>query len=77
MDGVGDFTSFLVKLLCGLYSLGWTSEHGRRQVLIVFVLLRLRPHANRASLARFNINRQWEHLQAKYVGTGHADTTKL
>ena len=26
---------------------------------------------------RFNINRQWEHLQAKYVGTGHADTTKL
>uniref|UniRef100_M4C4L0 Splicing factor subunit n=2 Tax=Peronosporaceae TaxID=4777 RepID=M4C4L0_HYAAE len=26
---------------------------------------------------RFNINRQWEHLQAKYVGTGHADTTKF
>jgi splicing factor 3B subunit 5 len=24
-----------------------------------------------------NINRAWEHLQAKYVGTGHADTTKL
>jgi splicing factor 3B subunit 5 len=26
---------------------------------------------------RMNINRSWEHLQAKYVGTGHADTTKL
>ncbi|RLN90390.1 hypothetical protein BBJ28_00015383 [Nothophytophthora sp. Chile5] len=26
---------------------------------------------------RFNVNRQWEHLQAKYVGTGHADTTKF
>ena len=26
---------------------------------------------------RFNINRNWEHLQAKYVGTGHADTSKF
>ncbi|RHY35601.1 hypothetical protein DYB28_009855, partial [Aphanomyces astaci] len=26
---------------------------------------------------RYNINRQWEHLQAKYVGTGHADTSKF
>ncbi|CAM9138799.1 unnamed protein product [Chrysoparadoxa australica] len=25
---------------------------------------------------RFNINRSWEHIQNKYVGTGHADTTK-
>ena len=26
---------------------------------------------------RFNINSQLEHLQAKYVGTGHADLTRL
>lgn len=26
---------------------------------------------------RFNINAQIEHLQAKYVGTGHADMTKF
>jgi splicing factor 3B subunit 5 len=26
---------------------------------------------------RFNINSQIEHLQAKYVGTGHADLTKF
>ena len=25
---------------------------------------------------RFNINSQLEHLQSRYVGTGHADTTK-
>ncbi|EIE77477.1 hypothetical protein G6F57_006612 [Rhizopus arrhizus] len=25
---------------------------------------------------RFNINSQIEHLQSKYVGTGHADTIK-
>eukprot|EP00298_Acanthocystis_sp_HF-20_P004878 c15189_g1_i1.p1 GENE.c15189_g1_i1~~c15189_g1_i1.p1 ORF type:complete len:101 (-),score=35.82 c15189_g1_i1:91-351(-) len=25
---------------------------------------------------RFNINSQLEHLQSKYVGTGHADTVK-
>jgi splicing factor 3B subunit 5 len=25
---------------------------------------------------RFNINSQIEHLQARYVGTGHADTTR-
>ena len=31
-----------------------------------------------ATLAeRFNINSQIEHLQAKYVGTGHADLTKF
>lgn len=26
---------------------------------------------------RFNINSQLEHLQMKYVGTGHADISKL
>lgn len=26
---------------------------------------------------RFNINSQLEHLQSKYVGTGHADVTKF
>lgn len=26
---------------------------------------------------RFNINSQLEHLQAKYVGTGHADVNRL
>lgn len=26
---------------------------------------------------RFNINSQLEHLQAKYVGTGHADMNRL
>ncbi|KAJ6897668.1 hypothetical protein NC652_024464 [Populus alba x Populus x berolinensis] len=26
---------------------------------------------------RFNINSQLEHLQAKYVGTGHADLNRL
>ncbi|KAI3432445.1 hypothetical protein D9Q98_003997 [Chlorella vulgaris] len=31
-----------------------------------------------ASLAdRFNINAQLEHLQAKYVGTGHADINRF
>lgn len=26
---------------------------------------------------RYNVNTQLEHLQAKYMGTGHADTTKF
>ncbi|CAN0344926.1 unnamed protein product, partial [Ectocarpus sp. 12 AP-2014] len=26
---------------------------------------------------RFNMNRSWDHIQNKYVGTGHSDTTKL
>merc|ERR1712166_1325760 len=30
-----------------------------------------------SSAARFNINSQLEHLQSKYIGTGHADTTKF
>ena len=25
---------------------------------------------------RYNIHSQLEHLQSKYIGTGHADTTK-
>ena len=25
---------------------------------------------------RYNINSQLEHLQSKYIGTGHADTNK-
>ena len=29
------------------------------------------------SQERFSVHSQLEHLQAKYVGTGHADTTKL
>ena len=28
------------------------------------------------SAGRFNILSQMEHLQSKYMGTGHADTTK-
>eukprot|EP00038_Savillea_parva_P026504 m.54722 g.54722 ORF g.54722 m.54722 type:complete len:87 (-) comp7551_c0_seq3:224-484(-) len=27
--------------------------------------------------SRYNIHSQLEHLQSKYVGTGHADTTKF
>ncbi|GJN16109.1 hypothetical protein PR202_gb03064 [Eleusine coracana subsp. coracana] len=34
------------------------------------------PTAHEAS-DRFNINSQLEHLQAKYVGTGHADLTRF
>jgi len=30
-----------------------------------------------SSADRFNINSQLEHLQSKYIGTGHADTTKF
>ena len=26
---------------------------------------------------RMNINRSWDHIQAKYVGTGHSDMTKF
>eukprot|EP00752_Nemacystus_decipiens_P004948 g4501.t1 len=26
---------------------------------------------------RFNMNRSWDHIQNKYVGTGHSDTTKF
>ena len=26
---------------------------------------------------RYNIHSQLEHLQSKYIGTGHADTTKF
>jgi hypothetical protein len=25
---------------------------------------------------RMNINRSWDHIQAKFVGTGHSDMTK-
>eukprot|EP00753_Platysulcus_tardus_P005429 PLAT13310.1.p3 GENE.PLAT13310.1~~PLAT13310.1.p3 ORF type:complete len:100 (-),score=21.54 PLAT13310.1:548-808(-) len=28
-------------------------------------------------MSQLSLNRQWEHLQVKYVGTGHADTTKF
>ncbi|MEO1175509.1 MAG: splicing factor 3B subunit 5 family protein, partial [Myxococcota bacterium] len=28
------------------------------------------------SCDRMNINRSWDHIQAKYVGTGHSDMTK-
>ena len=44
---------------------------------------RRRRRRRRASVAvmtsqeRFSVHSQLEHLQAKYVGTGHADTTKL
>ena len=26
---------------------------------------------------RMNINRSWEHIQQKYVGTGHVDMSKF
>lgn len=26
---------------------------------------------------RFSINKSWEHVQSKFVGTGHGDTTKF
>ena len=26
---------------------------------------------------RQNVNKSWEHIQAKYVGTGHSDMTKF
>ena len=26
---------------------------------------------------RFNFNKSWEHIQNKYVGTGHSDITKF
>ncbi|CAG8664768.1 3719_t:CDS:2, partial [Paraglomus occultum] len=29
------------------------------------------------NMDRFNLNSQLEHLQSKYVGTGHADTNKF
>lgn len=29
-----------------------------------------------AGAERYNIHSQLEHLQSKYIGTGHADTTK-
>lgn len=32
--------------------------------------------AHMAMKEKFNIQTQLEHLQMKYVGTGHADTTK-
>ncbi|XP_047057701.1 uncharacterized protein At4g14342-like [Lolium rigidum] len=42
---------------------------------------RLRDYWSLVSLhrlaTRFNINSQLEHLQAKYVGTGHADLTRF
>ncbi|WVZ92693.1 hypothetical protein U9M48_038739, partial [Paspalum notatum var. saurae] len=36
-----------------------------------------RPLASPQASDRFNINSQLEHLQAKYVGTGHADLTRF
>uniref|UniRef100_A0A803MBP3 Uncharacterized protein n=1 Tax=Chenopodium quinoa TaxID=63459 RepID=A0A803MBP3_CHEQI len=40
---------------------------------------RMEHHGNVVDLAsdRFNINSQLEHLQAKYVGTGHADLNRF
>mmetsp|Transcript_24073 Transcript_24073/g.95562 ORF Transcript_24073/g.95562 Transcript_24073/m.95562 type:complete len:89 (+) Transcript_24073:134-400(+) len=29
------------------------------------------------SCDRMNINRSWDHIQSKYVGTGHSDMTKF
>ncbi|KAG5190252.1 splicing factor 3B subunit 5/RDS3 complex subunit 10 [Tribonema minus] len=26
---------------------------------------------------RFNFNKSWDHIQAKFVGTGHGDTSKF
>ena len=35
-----------------------------------------RTHACMQAADRYNINRSWEHIQNKYVGTGHPDLTK-
>nr|GMD22103.1 Splicing factor 3B subunit 5/RDS3 complex subunit 10 [Ipomoea batatas] len=45
-------------------------------------LLRISSHCRlcrqlRRASDRFNINSQLEHLQARYVGTGHADLTRF
>lgn len=47
-------------------------------VSLFLLLLLLISSLKMATLSdRFNINSQIEHLQAKYVGTGHADITKF
>lgn len=35
------------------------------------------PFAMASAADRFNINNQLEHLQSRYVGTGHADTNRF
>ncbi|XP_042942701.1 uncharacterized protein At4g14342-like [Carya illinoinensis] len=37
----------------------------------------IRPDVKMQASDRFNINSQLEHLQAKYVGTGHADLNRF
>ncbi|RLN74847.1 hypothetical protein BBJ28_00022290, partial [Nothophytophthora sp. Chile5] len=55
-------------------SVGLTAPLLTRLRLSLVVVYRIDPVQ---AADRFNVNRQWEHLQAKYVGTGHADTTKF
>ena len=45
--------------------------------LSLSIVGRLRCQHAMTSQERFSVHSQLEHLQAKYVGTGHADTTKL
>lgn len=64
----------MVSVFCGSCVLQWCAggSGARRVAERVVHLLWLRWQAD-----RFNINSQLEHLQMKYVGTGHADASKL
>ena len=41
-----------------------------------FLILRIFFHREKMG-ERYNIHSQLEHLQSKYIGTGHGDTTKF
>ena len=45
-----------------------------KSLLIFFYVAEEKYYTNMGE--RYNIHSQLEHLQSKYIGTGHADTTK-
>ena len=61
----------------------WSGSLAGERLWVVVRLLTLAPprapsrQANIGFSSRDSLQSQQEHLQAKYVGTGHADTSKL
>ncbi|XP_020104313.1 uncharacterized protein At4g14342-like isoform X1 [Ananas comosus] len=61
---------------CFYEILGVSRDASQEEIRSAYKRLALQLHPDKAS-DRFNINSQLEHLQAKYVGTGHADLSRF
>ncbi|KAK4856701.1 hypothetical protein QYF36_020222 [Acer negundo] len=71
-----DDNVFIASSLVDMGCYRLTGYLNRHLLLLVTVLSQIHKAKMQAS-DRFNINSQLEHLQAKYVGTGHADLNRF